>query len=144
MIWGFFRFIGRVAFASIFIISAVFHATNLRGTAKMIHSDFPVHLVGGADNAAVAAVGLMGVGGLLIALGVSPRLGSLLVAAFLVPATYFQHFLPMMAAQDEKAKKLEMIMVLKNVALLGAAFMIIGYEGAMPTEQRVHHKAKRN
>uniref|UniRef100_A0A7S3U8U1 DoxX family protein n=1 Tax=Strombidinopsis acuminata TaxID=141414 RepID=A0A7S3U8U1_9SPIT len=128
MIGALCRFLGRACFAAIFLASAAHHATNIPEMAGMIHKDFPAELVGGLENAAKIAVGLMGLGGLLIATGFAPRLGSLLCAAFLVPATYFQHVLAMQAATDEKTKKTEMIMVLKNVAIFGALVMLFGYE----------------
>merc|ERR1712187_854784 len=87
--------------------------------------------------AAMAACALIAIGGGLILTNLLPRLGCFFVLAFLVPATYFQHFLPMQAAKDEKEKMMEMIMVMKNVALMGGALMLFGYEcGVKPKEAR--------
>merc|ERR1719230_1361246 len=99
----------------------------------MIHADFPtpwleqqLKLIGMQhvsvlETSAIGACALAGLGGVLIALNLLPRLGCVFLLAFLVPVTYFQHFLPMQAAESDEKKQLEMIMVMKNVALFGAA-----------------------
>mmetsp|Transcript_73290 Transcript_73290/g.184651 ORF Transcript_73290/g.184651 Transcript_73290/m.184651 type:complete len:150 (+) Transcript_73290:69-518(+) len=138
------RFLGRFLFAAIFLASAAHHFQDIAGTAKKIHKTFPAELVGGLDNAVLAAVGLMGAGGFLIATGLLPRLGSLCVIAFLVPATYFVHILSMQEAVDEKTKQLEMIMVMKNVALIGAALMLFGYECALASAAKAPPSSGKN
>merc|ERR1719410_1124196 len=127
MIGALARGLGRILFAAIFILAAANHMQDISGTGKKIHKTFPAELVGGLDNAVMIACGLMGVGGVLIATGLLPRLGSLCVLAFLVPGTYFTHFLNMQEAEGEK-KGAETIQVLKNVALIGAALLLFGYE----------------
>eukprot|EP00928_Gymnodinium_smaydae_P078750 TRINITY_DN62838_c0_g1_i1.p1 TRINITY_DN62838_c0_g1~~TRINITY_DN62838_c0_g1_i1.p1 ORF type:complete len:176 (-),score=53.06 TRINITY_DN62838_c0_g1_i1:246-773(-) len=137
------RALGRLLFASIFIMSAYHHFQDIKGTTKMIHpalhklldaEDIRGHFKKAGlvehptEYAAIAACVLMGAGGVFVATGLKPRIGCIFIIMFLVPATYFQHFLPMQEAKDEGKKMIEMIMVLKNVALMGAALMLFGYE----------------
>merc|ERR1711924_28061 len=142
------RGVGRIIFASIFIMSAIHHSQDIKGTAKMIHPEFVAKLnVEGFKNvgltqppveiAAMAACALMGMGGVFIATGLLPRIGGVFVLIFLFPATYYQHFLPMQAAKDEQTKTIEMIMVMKNVALMGAALMLMGYAGEVQKARKL-------
>jgi len=62
-------------------------------------------------------------GGLSILLGVRPAWGVALISAFLIPVTlgmhqYWKHTDPMMRINDQ-------VNFLKNVALLGAAWMLL-------------------
>merc|ERR1719330_1989642 len=86
------------------------------------------------EVAACGAVFLCGMGGVLIATGILPRLGCVFVVAFLAPATYYQHYLPMLAAQAEKDVRenlVQKLMVMKNLSMMGAALMLFGYECAL-------------
>merc|ERR1711879_940864 len=109
----------------------IHHVADLMAQTKMDGLPPPIEVV------AWAAIGLMGSGGVLIATGMLPRLGCFFVLLFLGPATYFQHVLAMQEATDEKTKMVEMIMVLKNVSMAGAALMLFGYECAMPRPVKV-------
>mmetsp|Transcript_21895 Transcript_21895/g.61225 ORF Transcript_21895/g.61225 Transcript_21895/m.61225 type:complete len:151 (+) Transcript_21895:61-513(+) len=129
------RVLGRFMFAGIFLAAAASHFQDIKGTGQKIHKSFPAELVGGLDNAVLIAVGLMGGGGFLVATGLLPRLGSLCLIAFLGPATYFVHFLAFKEATSDSQKKEEMIMCMKNAALLGGAFMLFGYECALAAAQ---------
>lgn len=128
MIGALCRFLGRACFASIFLASAAHHATNIPDLAGHISKEFPADLVGGFENAAKIAVGLMGLGGLLIATGFSPRLGSMCCIAFLIPATYYQHYLVMKHTHDIKEGMNEAVMIMKNLSIGGALVMMSGYE----------------
>mmetsp|Transcript_30198 Transcript_30198/g.70228 ORF Transcript_30198/g.70228 Transcript_30198/m.70228 type:complete len:167 (+) Transcript_30198:61-561(+) len=143
------RWVGRAVFAAIFILSAANHAQDMRSLSKIIHKDVGKLIAQVAkplgvntdpfELAAYGAVGLCGTGGLLIATGLLPRLGSVLVLAFLLPATYFQHFLAMQAATDGKERATQMLMVMKNASMMGAALMLFGYEcaaGGAPAEPK--------
>merc|ERR1712224_802104 len=109
---------------------------GIYGTAKKIHESFPAELVGGLENAVHIAIGLMSAGSLFIASGLLPRLGCVCFIAFLVPATYFVHVMDARMATDPKKKTEEIIMVMKNASLIGAALMLFGYECAWAAERK--------
>jgi hypothetical protein len=52
MIGGLSRFLGRVLFGGLFLAAGLNHGQDAAGTAKMIHKDFPGHLVKQALDAA--------------------------------------------------------------------------------------------
>merc|ERR1712176_518778 len=86
------------------------------------------------EVAACGAVFLCGIGGVLIATGMMPRLGCVFVLAFLAPTTYYQHYLPMLDAQaekDDREKLNQKLMVMKNLSMMGGALMLFGYECAL-------------
>ena len=74
-----------------------------------------------------AAVGFSGmlllIGGLSILLGVYPTIGVVALALFLVPVTFTMH--AFWKVQDPMAKMGETVNFMKNVALLGAALMLL-------------------
>jgi uncharacterized membrane protein YphA (DoxX/SURF4 family) len=74
-----------------------------------------------------AAVGFSGmlllIGGLSILLGVYPTIGVVALALFLVPVTFTMH--AFWKVQDPMAKMGESVNFMKNVALLGAALMLL-------------------
>ncbi|MDO9352606.1 MAG: DoxX family protein, partial [Solirubrobacteraceae bacterium] len=109
--------IGRVLFAAIFIASGIAHfrqADAMAGYAA--HKGAP----GGKAGVLFSGVVFL-LGGLSIALGIYPDLGALVIAAALIPVSYFMHAFwketDPMAAQAENAS------FMKNVALIGAALV---------------------
>jgi uncharacterized membrane protein YphA (DoxX/SURF4 family) len=111
--------LGRVLFGGFFVLSGVRHFQNLEMMAGFTGSKgFP------APKMAVIVSGLMIiVGGLSVLLGVRPVWGVSLISAFLVPVTlvmhqYWKHTDVMMRINDQ-------VNFLKNVALLGAAWMLV-------------------
>jgi putative oxidoreductase len=62
-------------------------------------------------------------GGLSALLGVRPTWGVLLVTIFLVPASFLMH--NYWAATDPAARQLDMTNFKKNIALLGASWMLL-------------------
>jgi putative oxidoreductase len=79
------------------------------------------------------AVPLAGViallGGLSVALGYKAKLGAWLLVLFLVPVTLSMH--NFWAVQDPTTAQMEQVNFLKNLSLLGGAFLI-SYFGAGP------------
>jgi putative oxidoreductase len=69
------------------------------------------------------------VGGLSILLGYKGRWGAVLIILFLVPVTIAMH--NFWAVTDPMMKQMQMAMFLKNVSMLGAAFMVL-YFGTGP------------
>ena len=118
--------IGRVVFSFFFIYSGFNHLTKLSMYAQYAAaSGVP------APTVLTALSGLMLLaGGLSILLGVQVRWGSLLIAAFLVPAAFMVHKFwgiadPMMAANQAAH-------FWKNIALTGACLMVFGLATLSP------------
>ena len=122
--------IGRVVFSFFFIYSGFNHLTKLG-----MYSQFARMSGVPAPTVLTALSGVMLLaGGLSILLGVKARWGSLLIAAFLVPAAFTVHKFwgiadPMMAANQAAH-------FWKNIALTGACLMFYGlatlYPGRWP------------
>ena len=122
--------IGRVVFSFFFLYSGFNHLTKLSTYAQYAGaSGVP------APTVLTALSGLMLLaGGLSVVLGFKVRWGSLLIAAFLVPAAFTVHKFwgitdPMMAANQAAH-------FWKNIALTGACLMFYGlatlYPGRWP------------
>jgi putative oxidoreductase len=110
---------GRILFGGFFVLSGIRHFQHLAMMAAFTGSKgFP------APKLAVAGSGLLIIaGGLSILLGVRPAWGVALISAFLIPVTFVTHQYwkqtdPMMRINDQ-------VNFLKNVALLGAAWMLL-------------------
>jgi putative oxidoreductase len=72
---------------------------------------------------------LAGAGGLSILLGYRAKLGAWLIVVFLVPVTLMMH--KFWAVQDPMMAQMQMILFMKNVAMLGGALLISQF-GAGP------------
>src|SRR6267378_5193141 len=122
--------IGRVVFSFFFIYSGFNHLTKLS-----MYSQYAGASGVPAPTLLTALSGLMLLaGGLSILLGVKVRWGSLLIAAFLVPAAFTVHKFwgiadPMMAANQAAH-------FWKNITLVGACLMLYAlatlYPGRWP------------
>jgi putative oxidoreductase len=111
--------VGRVLFGGFFLISGIRHFQHLDMMAGFTGSKgFP------APKLAVIGSGLLIIlGGLSVLLGFLPTWGVALISAFLIPVTfvmhqYWTHTDPMMKINDQ-------VNFMKNVALLGAASMLL-------------------
>jgi len=118
--------IGRIVFSFFFIYSGFNHLTKLSQYAQYAGaSGVP------APTLLTALSGVMLLaGGLSILLGIKPRVGALLVAAFLIPAAFTVHKFwgiadPMMAANQAAH-------FWKNIALTGACLMFYGLATVYP------------
>ncbi|MGV0838472.1 DoxX family protein [Mycolicibacterium thermoresistibile] len=79
-----------------------------------------------AAKAAVIGSGIvLAVGGLMVLLGLWADIGSLLLAAFLIPAALLMH--QFWKESDPETKNAEMISFNKNIALAGAALMLFAF-----------------
>jgi uncharacterized membrane protein YphA (DoxX/SURF4 family) len=121
---------GRILFGGFFVLSGVRHFQHLAMMAAFTGSKgFP------APKLAVLGSGLLIIaGGLSILLGVRPAWGVALISAFLIPVTfvmhqYWKHTDPMMRINDQ-------VNFLKNVALLGAAWMLLMIPQPWPVSLR--------
>ncbi len=110
--------VGRVLFAFLFLGSAFGHFAQreaMTGYAK--YKKVP------AAAASVLITGVMLlVGGLSVLLGVYPVVGSLLLAAFLLPTAFLMH--NFWTETEAQAKQTAMISFNKDIALAGAALIL--------------------
>lgn len=113
----------RVLFAAVFVMAAPGHFGG-ESIANAAAHGVP------AAEALVPLSGLLALlGGLSVAFGFKARLGAVLLIAFLVPVTVMMH--DFWAVADPAAAKLQQVMFMKNVTMLGGALLIL-YYGAGP------------
>ena len=115
--------LGRFLFVAIFLMAGTNHFS--RQTIAFAASQ-------GVPLASVT-VPLSGIlaltGGLSILLGYRARLGAWLIALFLVPVTLMMH--KFWAIADPMMQQIQMVLFMKNVAILGGALLISQF-GAGP------------
>lgn len=116
--------IGRILFVPLFLGSAFGHLTQADAMAGYAAAK-------GVPQPKLAVQGsgvLMLVGALLVLLGIWIDLGALLLAIFLIPTAVLMH--PFWKETDPQTKQVEMIQFQKDIALGGAALLILGlYSG---------------
>jgi putative oxidoreductase len=84
-----------------------------------------------APKAAVAFTGfLLLVGGVSILLGLYPTIGAIALVLFLVPTTFLMH--AYWKVQDPQARMGETVNFAKNLALLGAALLLLSIPQPWP------------
>lgn len=116
-------FAGRLLFSLIFIMTAAGHFSG-----KMIGYAAAAGVP--LASIAVPASGVIAtLGGLSILLGYRARIGAWLLALFLVPVTVMMH--NFWTVKDPMMAQIQMVMFMKNLALLGSAFLISQF-GAGP------------
>ena len=105
--------VGRILFALVFLAAAPGHFQS-ETIAYAAAQGVPL------ANLAVPASGfLVLLGGLSIALGYKTRWGALALVAFLAPVTFMMH--NFWAVPDPMMHQLQMVMFMKNIALIGGA-----------------------
>lgn len=111
--------IGRVLFSFIFLMSGMGHFMRLEQMAQYAQSKGVP-----APQLAVPGTGvLLVLGGLSVLLGFYPTIGLILLLIFLVPTTLFMH--QFWRIEDPLQRQMEMVQFLKNMALAGAALMLL-------------------
>jgi putative oxidoreductase len=119
----YFVLLGRILYSSIFILSALFGHFSNETINYAAHHGVPMASV------LVPLSGILSLLGVLsILLGYKARYGAWLIALFLIPVTLMMH---KFWAADPGTFKNEYIMFMKNLSLLGAAFLI-AYFGSGP------------
>ena len=115
--------LGRILYSLIFLNSGLFHfssmAVDYARSQGVPLASFLVPFSG------VMAI----VGGLLILLGFKAKLGAWLIVAFLIPVTFMMH--AFWKETDAMQKQTQMAMFMKNISMLGGAFLITWF-GAGP------------
>jgi putative oxidoreductase len=111
--------LGRILFGGFFLLSGFRHFTGASAMAPYAASkDVP------APRVAVLGSGvLLALGGLSILLGVRPKWGVLFLALFLIPVSFKMH--NYWADKDPQMRQNNEIQFHKNLALLGAALMLL-------------------
>ncbi len=117
--------LGRIVFGGFFLYNGVQHFMNLDGMKGYGGSrGVP------APGLAVAGSGtLLLLGGASVLLGLWPQIGLALLVLFLVPVAFLMHNF---WAVPEDQKQAEMVNFSKNMALAGAALMMMTGAGAWP------------
>lgn len=120
---NFILLLGRILYSAIFIVASPNHFTGaLIGAAESHHVPMAAWLV--------PASGLLAlIGGISVLIGFKARWGAWLLVIFLVPVTLVMH--KFWGLADPGAAQLQQIMFLKNLSMLGGAFLI-AYFGAGP------------
>jgi len=111
--------IGRILYALVFLMSGINHLRNSGAMAGYAASKGVP-----APRLAILGTGvLMLLGGLSIALGVRPTWGIVLITVFLIPTTVMMH--NFWVDTDPMARLNNLINFQKNVAMVGAAWMML-------------------
>jgi len=111
--------LGRLFLSAIFLNSGIGKIFKFAGTQQFMEAKgMPI-----AALFLVLAIILEIVGGLSILLGYKTKWGALALIVFLIPTTLIFH--------SQLADQIQMIMFMKNVAILGGLFIVAGY-GAGP------------
>jgi len=115
--------LGRILFSVIFLNSGLFHFSGMAvGYASAQGVPLASILV---PFSGVIAI----VGGLLILLGYQAKWGAWLIVLFLIPVTFMMH--AFWKETDPMQKQMQMGMFMKNISILGGAFLITWF-GAGP------------
>jgi len=119
--------IARILFVLIFLMSAVGHilkANDMAGYAKFKGAP-------GGKFGVIATGVTLGAGAIMVLLGIYGDLGALLIAATLIPISFFMH--AYWKETDAQAKQGDQVMFNKNVGLIGGAlafFLLFAVTGA--------------
>jgi putative oxidoreductase len=129
---------GRVLFAVLFIVSGAFKLFDIAATAKDISDKIviPAMLLPYADQLktlsgmeinqilAITAGVIELICGLMIAINFGARFFALVLILFVIAVTFYYHdFWNQTGAESRN----NMIHALKNLSIIGALFMIVGY-----------------
>jgi putative oxidoreductase len=112
--------VGRIMFVVLFANSAYSHITQ----AEAMSGYAAGKGVPQAKLATLASGVLMAIGSLMVLLGIWMDLGALLLAIFLIPTAVLMH--PFWKESDAQGKQVERIQFQKDIALAGAALLVLG------------------
>ena len=106
----------RILMSLIFLSSLMGKLANFEGTAGyMRHAGMTF----ATELFLVGAIVLLLLGGLSLLLGYKAKSGAVLLMIFLIPATLIFH--------TDFADRVQMIMFMKNLAIMGGLLMVIAY-----------------
>jgi putative oxidoreductase len=141
-----FYVLGRVLFAVLFVVSGAYKLSDITGMAQMVsdHVSIPEQLSAYTAQLeattklpisqliVIASGTLEIVGGLLIALNFGARIVAVLLALFVVATVFYFHDFWNMTGVDRVTN---LFQALKNLSIIGALFMIIGYPRSLALAQ---------
>lgn len=115
--------LGRILFSVVFLLSSIDHFDG----HDLAYAN-AAHIPAAGIAVPIAGVMIL-IGGLSILFGYKAKLGALLIIVFLIPVTPLMH--NFWAVTDPRMHEVHEVNFLKNIALLGAAFLITQF-GAGP------------
>jgi uncharacterized membrane protein YphA (DoxX/SURF4 family) len=118
--------LGRVVFGGFFVYNGINHLRHQEGMSQHAGTKG----VPAAEAAIPATGALLVVGGLSIITGVKPRLGLAAIMGFLIPVTLQMH--RFWQETDPQQRMNESVHFAKNIALVGAAMMMMQIENPWP------------
>jgi putative oxidoreductase len=117
--------IGRVLFAVLFLVSAYGHLTK----RKMMAGYAASRGLPSAEFLVVATGVQIAVGSIMVALGLWPDLGALILFLFLVPTAFLMH--PFWKESEPQGRAMEQVQFFKDLALAGAALVMFAAFAAL-------------
>ncbi len=118
--------VGRILLGGFFIYNGINHFKKTKDMAGYAAAKG----VPQPELAIQVTGGMMLLGGAMLALGIKPKIGALLIAGFLAGVSPVMH--NFWAIEDPSQKMNDMINFTKNMALLGASLTLAGIEHPMP------------
>ncbi|MET3172804.1 UNVERIFIED_ORG: putative oxidoreductase [Arthrobacter sp. UYCu721] len=110
--------IGRVLFSVLFLVSAFGHLTK-----REMMSGYAASRGVPAARVLVPLTGVqLGVGAVMVALGLWPDLGALILFVFLLPTAFLMH--AFWKESDPQSRAMERVQFLKDLSLAGAALVL--------------------
>ena len=114
--------LGRLIFGGFFLYNGINHFKQQEALAQYAGAKN----VPNPDWAVIASGVALTVGGVSIVLGLKPKMGTLAILGFLASASTMIH--DFWNIEDPHQRQNEMIHFSKNIALLGAALALAGFE----------------
>jgi len=141
-----FYVLGRILFAILFVVSGVYKLSDISGMAQMVSAHVPIPeqfstyttqieattKLPIAQLMVIASGTLEVLGGLLIALNFGARVISALLVLFVIATIFYFHDFWNMTGTERVTNLFE---ALKNLSIIGALFMIIGYPRTIALSQ---------
>ena len=118
--------LGRILYGGFFLVNSYRHFTGVSSMAPYAASK-------GVPSPQLAVLGtgvLLALGGLSVLLGLQPKWGVLFLMLFLVPVSFMMH--NYWADKDPQMRQNNEIQFHKNLALLGAALMLLAIPEPWP------------
>lgn len=143
---------GRVLFALLFIFSGASKFFDIGSTAQIIETKVGIPEFAAAYASQVEAAagmtpfrllafvvaGVELICGLMIASNLGTRFFAFILALFVVVTTYYVHDFWNQTGGSERLENI--VHVMKNISIIGALLMIIGYRPApVPTPEPIYH-----
>jgi putative oxidoreductase len=122
--------LGRILFGGYFLMSAFNHFKN----AGMLSGYAESKGVPAPKLSVLASGVLLLIGGLSVLFGLYPTIGALALVLFLVPVSFTMH--AYWKVQDPQMKMVDRINFMKNLALLGAALLLLFVSQPWPESLR--------